>query len=102
VGAWRLGGEDKGVKRGTEGRWDFKDEVGPIILGQTNGNFHDSRDVRTCRSKNCRDILDASLRLVTDGPFDQIACIVCGDLAGNEDLTVGFDSLALLRISTLV
>lgn len=58
-------------------------------------NSNDLLHPAPCSRQDSKDVLDALLRLVGDAAFDQVAGGVGGDLAGDEDLVVGFDGLGL-------
>jgi hypothetical protein len=50
---------------------------------------------RASRIEDSLDVIAASLGLGLDIAFNEVAVLVCGDLAGEEDLAVSLDGLGL-------
>lgn len=63
--------------------------------GNTHPNLDNLADFRTGFVQDGLQIVDASLGLLGDGAFDQVAILVGGDLSGAEDEACGFDRLAV-------
>lgn len=68
-------------------------EVGHVVEEDVALDHPLDADTSLCQYAD--NVLAALLRLVCDAAFDQVALVVCGDLAGDEDLRACDDGLGL-------
>lgn len=68
-------------------------------MGYTYIDLDNLRHARSGRSHDSLDVVAAGLGQDIDAALDQVARGISGDLAGDEDLAIGADSLRLFYAS---